>query len=121
MECVQLDLSSHELQNIWAIKFAKNSSINKNSRYAYKLPEYCYLENCFTVGIWFGDPLWTMKLFEYRIRWFKFKEKTDTRPKFTIELVSQKFLIGLMMPGEDLPITQLQLFPLYDGDDIIGT
>ena len=55
MECVQLDLSSHELQNIWAIKFAKNSSINKNSRYAYKLPAHCNLENCFIVGIWFGD------------------------------------------------------------------
>ena len=31
MECVQLDLTNHELKNIWSIKFSKNSSIDKNS------------------------------------------------------------------------------------------
>jgi hypothetical protein len=51
----------------------------------------CTNQNNYIFGIWFGDENWTMKFFEYRIRWW---DKSTNGEEVTVEHISQKFLIG---------------------------
>ena len=93
-----MNLSEKELSNIRSIKYSKNKSIDTESKNSDLLPEGCFLENCYTIAIWYGDGLWAMKFFEYRIRWWK---KPMGGSDITVYLISQKFLIGDVLDKDD--------------------
>jgi hypothetical protein len=64
------------------------------------------------VGVWFGHENWAMKFFEYRMRWYK-----SDSGKHSIELVSQKFLIG----QSSQEVSEVYQYPLFnDKDEVIG-
>jgi len=102
--CDQIDLTDIELDNISAVKYSKNKYIDSMSRDFNLLPEGCYLESCYTIGIWYENDLWTMRFFEYRIRWWN---KSINGSNVTVEMVSQKFFMGSVLPGDDLAVNQL--------------
>ena len=54
------------------------------------------------IALWFGDDNWTMKFFEYRLRWW---DKTVGKEELTTDYIGQKFLLGQMKPKVDQMIT----------------
>ena len=113
--CVQIDLQEQELRSIRSIKMAKNSIRDQNSEPSTFeediLPPDCTKEYNYQVCIWFGDDKWIIKIFEYRVRWWKSIQHISD---VTVDLYSQKFLIATMDPGVDHRISQMHIFPLFD-------
>jgi len=60
------------------------------------------MENCYTIRVWYKNDLWTMRFFEYRIRWWN---KSINGTNVTVEMVSQKFFMGAVLPGDDLAVS----------------
>jgi hypothetical protein len=113
--CKMLDLNRWELNNLKTFFMCKSKNVSHINEIFEKeiLPEDCYKSSNYQVCLWFGDDLWTIKVFEYRVRFFNSNYK-KTESKVTVELVGLKFLFGSMPKGLNLETHKIHFFPLMD-------
>jgi hypothetical protein len=115
--CKMLDLNRGELDNLKSFSMCKSKNVSHNNEILENetLPDDCITSSNYQVCLWFEDDLWTIKVFEYRVRWFNnVLEGTDS--KVSVELVGLKFLFGSMPKGLNLETHKIHFFPLLDKD-----
>ena len=69
-------MNDNELASLQTYNFCKCSNQNNDDQLNLRdpLPDGCYQQSNYQVCMWFGDDLWTVKIYEYRVRFFKEKQ-----------------------------------------------
>ena len=67
-----LDLNTNELPEIKSIKLCANKNQNHADEKDMRdpLPVDCHHQTNYQMCVWFGDEIWTVKIYEFRVRTF---------------------------------------------------